>query len=103
MRIGKVIGNLTLSAWHPTLTGASYKLAIPMTWNELANDAAPSGEELIVYDDLNAGIGATIAISEGGEAAQPFTPDMKPIDAYNAAILDQISIHEINIAHRPKE
>ena len=41
-----------------------------------------------MYDDLGAGIGSRIAISEGGEAAQPFHPECKPIDAYNAAILD---------------
>ena len=39
-----------------------------------------------------AGLGATIALSDGGEAAQPFYPHDKPIDAYNAAILDTIRI-----------
>jgi ethanolamine utilization protein EutN len=39
---------------------------------------------------LGAGVGNRIAFSEGREAAQPFHPDMKPIDAYNAAILDTI-------------
>ena len=33
-----------------------------------------------------------IAVSEGGEAAQPFQPEMKPVDAYNAAILDRIDV-----------
>ena len=37
-------------------------------------------------------MGSRIAVSEGGEAAQPFYPEMKPIDAYNAAILDSIHI-----------
>ena len=45
-----------------------------------------------MYDDLGAGIGSTIAFSEGGEAAQPFRPNEKPVDAYNAAILDHIDI-----------
>ena len=31
---------------------------------------------------------SAIAISEGAEASAPFHPDQKPIDAYNAAILD---------------
>ncbi|HEX4149657.1 MAG TPA: EutN/CcmL family microcompartment protein, partial [Pirellulales bacterium] len=51
-----------------------------------------AAEELVVYDQLGAGVGSRIAVSEGGEAAQPFHPDMKPIDAYNAAILDSIQI-----------
>jgi ethanolamine utilization protein EutN len=33
-----------------------------------------------------------IAITEGPEASQPFHPNTKPIDAYNAAILDQIEV-----------
>ncbi len=46
----------------------------------------------MVYDDLGAGQGSRIAFSEGREAAQPFEPDKKPIDAYNAAILDRIDV-----------
>ena len=41
-----------------------------------------------MFDELGAGVGSRIAISEGREAAMPFYPDVKPIDAYNAAILD---------------
>ena len=29
-------------------------------------------------------------MSEGREAAMPFYPEVKPIDAYNAAILDTL-------------
>ena len=45
-------------------------------------------EEIAVFDELGAGIGSRIAISEGREAAMPFHPEIKPVDAYNAAILD---------------
>jgi ethanolamine utilization protein EutN len=74
------------------LAGARYKLAIPNTWQELADDARACGEPLVVYDDLGAGIGQQIAISEGGEAAQPFLPEVKPIDAYAAALLDDVHV-----------
>ena len=47
-----------------------------------------------MYDDLGAGLGSRIAVSEGGEAAQPFLPEMKPVDAYNAAILDTIDVRK---------
>ena len=90
--IGKIIGSLTLSQWHPSLNGGSYKLVAPLTAQDLANDTTPDVEPLVVYDDLGAGLGARIAISEGGEAAQPFQPIDKPVDAYNAAILDQINL-----------
>jgi ethanolamine utilization protein EutN len=46
----------------------------------------------VVYDELGAGLGSLIAVSEGREAAQPFGPEGKPIDAYNAAILDHIDL-----------
>ncbi len=33
-----------------------------------------------------------IALAEGPEAAQPFLPEVKPVDAYAAAILDQLEV-----------
>lgn len=92
MRIGEVIGTVTLNRTHPTLVGARLKIAVPMTLAELAENREPTGEELVVFDELGAGVGSQIAISEGGEAAQPFYPDLKPVDAYNAALLDAIDI-----------
>ena len=98
MRIGLVIGTLTLSRWHPSLSGAAYRLVTPLTLDDLASgrsvEDSPQlqGEPIVVYDELGAGLGSRIAISEGGEAAQPFYPNDKPIDAYNAAILDAIDV-----------
>src|SRR4051794_19224915 len=92
MRICDVIGTVTLNRSHPSLTAAAYRLAVPLTLAELTNGTEPSGEPLVVYDDLGAGVGSRIAISEGGEAAQPFLPELRPVDAYNAAILDEIQI-----------
>lgn len=94
MRIGKVIGTVTLNRWHESMCGACYKLAVPLTFDELANGSDPQGEPFVVYDELGAGIGSQIAISEGGEAAQPFYPNLKPVDAYNAALLDSIQLDE---------
>jgi ethanolamine utilization protein EutN len=92
MRIGEVVGVVTLNRAHPSLLGAAFRLAVPLSLEELANDWRPHGEELVVYDELGAGMGSRIAFSEGAEAAQPFLPDVKPIDAYNAAILDDIQL-----------
>ncbi len=93
MRIGEVIGSVTLSRMHPSLAGAAFRLTIPLTRADLTSDEEPRGEELVVYDTLGAGVGSLIAFSEGGEAAQPFYPEEKPVDAYNAAILDDIQIN----------
>ena len=35
MRIGEVIGTVTLSRWHPSLDGALFRLAIPLSLDEL--------------------------------------------------------------------
>jgi ethanolamine utilization protein EutN len=92
MRIGEVIGSVTLNRAHPSLAGAVFRLAIPMTLAELAGGERPQGESIVVYDELSAGVGSRIAFSEGAEAAQPFYPEPKPIDAYNAAILDHVQV-----------
>ena len=92
MRVGEVIGTVTLSRVHPALAGARLKIAVPLSLSELASAAPPAAEELVVYDDLGADVGSRISISEGGEAAQPFYPEWKPVDAYNAALLDRIDL-----------
>jgi ethanolamine utilization protein EutN len=92
MRIAQVIGTVTLNQIHPALRGQRLKLAVPMTLTELRSDRNPTGDPLVVLDQLGAGIGDRIMISEGAEAAQPFYPEMVPIDAYNAGILDEIQI-----------
>ena len=94
MRIGQVIGTVTLSRWHPAMDGGQYRVVMPLKMEHLTGDA-PNEEEFVVYDELGAGAGQKIAISEGGEAAQPFYPDNKPIDAYNAAILDAIDVEPL--------
>ena len=92
MRIAKVIGMVTLNQVHPTLSGGTLKLAVPLSLSDLRGQSAEEAETLVVYDELGAGMGSHILLSEGREAAQPFHPEVKPIDAYNAAILDNIHI-----------
>ena len=92
MRIGKVIGSLTLNRFHPSMCGACYRIAVPLSLFDLLGESQPTAEPIIVYDEFGAGEGSLIAISEGGEAAQPFFPNFKPVDAYNAAILDRVDV-----------
>ena len=95
MRIGEVIGTVTLNSSHPSLAGASLKLVVPLALNDLTTERTPLGESLVLWDELGAGLGQRIAFSEGGEAAQPFRPQDKPVDAYNAALLDQIDVADL--------
>src|SRR5262245_46672238 len=92
MRIGKTIGTITLSRWHPLLAGAVYRVAVPQSLAKLTGESSAIAEELVVYDELGAASGVLIAITEGPEAAQPFYPETKPIDAYNTAILDNVEL-----------
>ena len=67
-------------------------MAVPFSLDELVNETEPQADPLVVYDELGAGIGSRIALSESREAAAPFYPESKPVDAYNAAILDELNI-----------
>ena len=64
---------------------------MPLSWDNLLGKSDEPVEEVVVFDELAPGLGRRIAISEGREAAMPFYPGVKPIDAYNAAILDTLS------------
>ena len=92
MRIAKVTGTVTLNRCHPSFVGARLRLVVPLSLAELRGEREPAADEIVAWDDQSAGIGDLVAISEGAEAAQPFRPAMKPVDAYAAAIIDNLDI-----------
>ena len=92
MRIGEVIGRVTMSQMHPLARSGTWLVVVPLTTAGIRGDVKGRGEPLVVFDELGAGTGAMIAISEGTEAAAPFYPKQKPVDAYNAAILDNVEL-----------
>jgi len=92
MRIAQIIGSVTLSRSHPGLPQVGLRLAVPLSLENLTGHAQPEAEPLVVCDQLGAGVGSRILLSEGPEAAQPFRPAITPIDAYNAGILDHIHL-----------
>ena len=92
MRIMECIGKVTLSKWHPSLEGATWKVAVPLMHDGINGEASGRTEPIVIFDELGAGHGSLIAVSESAEAAAPFYPDTKPIDAYNSAILDSINV-----------
>ena len=92
MTICRVIGTVTLAKCHPLLQGAVWRVCVPLNQAELAGSPAPGQEAFVTYDELGAGLGALIGVSDGAEASAPFHPDQKPIDAYNAAILDAVEV-----------
>ena len=95
MRIGEVVGTVTLSRCHASFIGARLRLVVPLSLADLTSDQKPQAESIVVWDELGAGLGSRIAISEGPEAAQPFRPEVKAVDAYCSAILDHVFVEPI--------
>jgi microcompartment protein CcmK/EutM len=90
MRVGKVIGRVTLNQSYETLVGGRFLLVEVQDRHSLAGRPRRSKESLVVYDHLGASEGDTIAFSESREACMPFYPEKRvPLDAYNSAILDR--------------
>ena len=94
MRLGTVIGRVTLSKAVPALTGARWLVVSPFTRDHFQRGTeTPAGMSkdptLVVYDDLGGGIGQTIGFTEGREAAQPFDQPT-PVDAINCALVDEV-------------
>ena len=93
MRIGKVIGRATMSQVFETLVGGRFLLVEVQDRFSLAGKPRKSTESLIVYANLGATDGNLIAFAESREACMPFFPEKRvPLDAYNAAILDEAVI-----------
>jgi ethanolamine utilization protein EutN len=92
MRIAEVIGRVTLARLHPSLRGGRFVIALPMPLDALTAGSSRRGEEVIAYDNLGAGPGALIGLSEGREAANPFGKAKTPVDAFCACLLDRIEV-----------
>ena len=91
MRIAEVIGRVTLSRLHPSLRGGRFLVAVALPLEAMTEGSRARGEELVVYDNLGAGLGALIGVSEGREAANPFGKTKTPVDAFCACLIDQLS------------
>jgi len=96
MKLGKVIGRVTLSVACPAFKGARWLIINPSdrkTIKTLSEDmestALSPGPSPVVYDDLGAGVGDIIGYVEGAEAATPFK-NPTPVDAINTAIIDRV-------------
>lgn len=96
MRIAVVIGRVVLNQKVAALAPGQLLLVEVLDAEGLADQgkttyrSKPMPQSLVVFDELGAGVGQMIAVSEGREAAAPFYPRPVPIDAYCAAILDNV-------------
>ena len=94
MRIAKVVGTVTLSRAHPGLQGAVFKAVEGLEEPEQLLQDVWGGELIVAWDGVGAGPGDLVALAEGPEAAQPFRPEVRPLDAYLAALLDHVDLNQ---------
>ena len=92
MRIGEVIGRVTMSRLHPQLQGGRFLLALPMPLAALTDGSPAAGKSSSSSTTWVPAPGSLIGISEGREAANPFGKTKTPVDAYCACLIDQISV-----------
>ena len=93
MRLGTVIGTVTLSKTVEAFQGARWLVVSPLTREQFQpGSKAPvvsKEPSVVVYDDLGGGLSQTIGFIEGREAAMPFDQPT-PVDAIDAALVDHI-------------
>jgi microcompartment protein CcmK/EutM len=94
MKLGTVIGRVTLSQTADGLEGARWLVISPFTREHFSRGAdgpvtISAEPSVVIYDALGGSVGQTVGYVEGREAAQPFAVP-PPIDAINAALVDEI-------------
>ena len=93
MRIGRVVGRVTLNRSYETLMGGRFVIVEIQDRFALTGQPRKTTESLVCYDHLGASPGDLIAVSESREACMPFYPEKRvPLDAYNAAILEHAEV-----------
>lgn len=91
MRLGFVIGRVTLSQQDAAYKGGRFLLVQPFSKEQFGGapmEPLAKGSTLVVYDRLGAATGHVVGFTEGAEAAMPFDQPA-PVDAYNAAIVER--------------
>lgn len=106
MRLGRVIGRVTLSQAVPSLTGARWLIVNPLGREQYREGLEEEGSlskepSLVAYDALGGGVGQVIGFVEGREAAVPFA-EPTPIDAICTALVDGLYYHPAETAGQQK-
>lgn len=92
MKLARTIGTVTLSRAHPGMQGATLRCVEVLGSIDQIDTVPLGGETVVAWDVCGAGDGDLVALAEGPEAAQPFRPKVKPIDASIVALIDQVDL-----------
>jgi len=93
MKIARTIGTVTLSRFHPSMEAANLRCVELVDAAERIHEQPLGGDTIVAWDLCGSGIGDLVALAEGPESAQPFRPDIKPLDASIVALLDHIELN----------
>ena len=92
MKIARTIGTVTLSRFHPAMEAAQLRCVEIVESIDQIDDQPLGGDTVVAWDLCSTGVGDLVALAEGPESAQPFRPDIKPLDASIVALLDQVDL-----------
>ena len=95
MRFARVIGQVTLGRRIADLVPGALLLVRTAGRRTLAGLDEGNDESLVMYDELGARVGDRVALAESREATSPFLPRKVPVDAYCAAILEQVEFKPV--------
>jgi microcompartment protein CcmK/EutM len=85
---------VVLSSAVPSLRGKRLIIAEPITAERLRTHGdLGGGKALIAADQLNPAEGQVIGVVEGRTAANPYSPEDVPVDAYCALIVQNLDYH----------
>lgn len=93
MKLARTIGTVTLSRFHPSMQGAKLRCVEVVDAVERIDEQPLGGDTVVAWDLCGSGLGDLVALAEGPESAQPFYPDIKPLDASIVALIDEVSFH----------
>ena len=90
MKLARTIGTVTLARSHPAMTAAQLRCVELVDSIDRIDEQPLGGETVVAWDLCGTGLGDLVALAEGPESAQPFRPEIKPLDASIVALLDDV-------------
>ena len=92
MKLARTIGTVTLSRYHPAMANAQLRCVEIVEDIEEIDKQPLGGDTVVAWDLCGTGLGDLVALAEGPESAQPFRPELKPLDASIVALLDEVAL-----------
>lgn len=92
MKLARTIGNVTLSRSHRSLHSAQLRCVEVVETIDRLHEQPLGGDLIVAWDLCGCGDGDLVALAEGPESAQPFRPEVKPLDASIVALLDDVEL-----------